>query len=441
MRTRILAAMMVILLVQTAALGASKKPAPSSSVLSEKFLRGAMQGQSGITQIFNDGSECLVVGAPYAQHKRATGAVLVYRPSPQGFPPRPSLLLAGDGNLGWSLVSLGKMERDGKYYFAAGAFSGSGPEVSLAGTVTIFEASQNPRQVRVLEGERAMDKFGYALASGDLNGDGAADLIVGAPYNSPTPALYQRGAVYVFFGPDYDPGQGYRIPASPTAGGIGFSLATGDINGDGIDDLLMQASGKVICYYGVRGAFAPAPASPDAVFSCADAGFGRAIKVLWDLDGDGYKDIAMGADQATIDNVIDSGRLFILRGGSGPRTVDVNVASIDRLAKIDGEPQGGRFGSVIQLIGDAQSGSAPDVAVSAVHADGVSWPMTGKILLFSGLALTDGIDISSARSIPGEARDMHLGSFLAPVAGGRQLAAGAPTEDANTGKVRLFGLR
>jgi hypothetical protein len=302
--------------------------------------------------------------------------------------------------------------------------------------------SDNPQKVGVLEGEDALDKFGYALAAGDVNGDGVPDLIVGAPFNSPSPALYQRGAVYVYFGPNYDPNQSVKISGTAAAGGIGFSLATGDINGDGIDDLLMQASGKVICYYGSRESFAPSPANPDAVFSSADAGFGRAIKVLWDLNNDGCKDIAVGADQATINGVIDSGRLFILKGGPGKRTVNADAVSSDRLAKIDGEPNGGRFGSAIQPVGDQDGDGTPDLAVSAVHADGPRWPMTGKILLFSGVTLTAaGIDLSSARSLPGEARDMHLGSFLALVAGGRQLAAGAPTEDANTGKVRLFDLR
>jgi hypothetical protein len=447
MCTRIVFAIMVCLLasslaLSTPALSAPKKPPSPPSFLSEEFLRGSMQGQSGIAQYLeSEGVECLVVGAPYARHKGASGALLVYFTSPEGFPRRPSLLLEGNGNLGWSLVSLGKVNPGGKNHFAAGAFNGSGSKASLAGTVTIYEMDHNPRKVCVLEGESALDKFGYALATGDVNGDGFPDLIVGAPYNSPSSTLFQRGAVYVYFGPNYDPDQTYKIPATAAIGGIGFSLATGDINGDGVDDLLIQASGKVICFFGSKGPFTPSLSSPDVVFSSADAGFGRAIKVLWDLDGDGYKDIALGADQATINTMIDSGRLFILKGGADKRTVNADAVSSDRLAKIDGEPTCGRFGSAIQLIEDADNDGVPDLAVSAVHADGPSWPMTGKIFLFSGATLTAGATLSTARNIPGQARDMHLGSFLAQVAGGRQLAAGAPTEDANTGKVRLFNLR
>jgi hypothetical protein len=423
-------------------LGASKKAAPAPEFLSQEYLQGSMQGQAGIALDLNaDGREDLVIGAPYALHKGASGALLVYLASGGGFPARPSSLLEGKGNLGWSLVALGDTDGDGKGDFAAGAINGSGEDVSLAGTVIIYKGGPEPLVLTVLEGENALDKFGYVLTSGDLNGDGVLDLIVGAPFHSPSPALYQRGAVYVYFGPGYDPATAVKIPATAANGGIGFSLATGDINGDGLDDLLMGASGKVICYYGAQGSFAPSFASPDVVFKSADAGFGRAIAVLWDLNGDGYKDVAVGANQTTLDDMIDSGRLFILRGGAGSRTVNADAASADLLAKIDGEPNCGRFASTVLAVGDVNGDGTPELAVSAVHADGSPWPMTGKIFLFNGETLTSGAPAASAQAIPGNARDMHLGTFLALVAQGERLAAGAPTENANTGAVRLYDLR
>jgi hypothetical protein len=110
------------------------------------------------------------------------------------------------------------------------------------------------------------------------------------------------------------------------------------------------------------------------------------------------------------------------------------------LAKIDGEPNSGRFGSAILPVGDMDGDGAPDLAVSAVHADGNPWPVTGKIFLFSGATLTSGATVAGAGPIPGDARDMHLGNFLALVAPGKLLAAGAPSERANTGAVRLYSL-
>ena len=429
-----------------AAGGESKKPPRSPPSLSDESLRASRQGQAGIALDLNgDGLEDLVVGAPYSQHKGATGALLFYLSSSRGLPNRPSAVLDGDGNLGWSLAAIGDVDGDGKGDFAAGAFSGSDEDVSLAGTVTIFLGGAEPKKLAVLSGENALDKFGYALAAGDFNGDGRLDLAVGAPFHSPRPDLYQRGAVYVYFGPAFDPATAVKIPATAANGAIGFSLAAGDMSGDGADDLLMQASGKVIAYHG-GGSFLPPnpanpnePSSPDVVFTSKDAGFGRAITVLWDADRDGFRDVAVGADQATIHGARDSGRLFILRGGSGKRTVNADVPSPQLLARIDGEPNCGRFGSVALPVGDVDGDGTPDLAVSALHADGNPWPMTGKIYLLSGGALTAGANVIAA--IPGEARDMHLGSFLALLSKGGQLAAGAPTENANTGRVRLFDLR
>jgi len=434
-------------LFSTAALGAPKEPAPPAPTsLCEESLRAGRQGQAGIALDLNgDGNDDLVIGAPYAQHKKATGALLFYVSNARGFTPRPSAVLEGSGNLGWSLVGLGDVDRDGKADFAAGAFSGSDDEVSLAGTVTLFLGGQEPKALSVLSGENALDKFGYALAAGDLNGDGYRDLVVGAPFHCPSPSLYQRGAVYVYAGPRFDPATAVKIPATSANGGIGFSVAAGDINGDGLDDLLLQATGKVIAYYGGTGFFVAnpqnpgQPGNPDVVFTSTDAGFGRAIAVLWDVNRDGFRDVAVGAEQATIDNVIDSGRVFILAGGTGTRTVNADVASPQRLARIDGEPNCGRFGSVVLPVGDVDRDGTPDLAVSAVHGDGNPWPVTGKIFILSGNTLTEGPQVVTA--IPGQARDMHLGSFLAWVPKRGLLAAGAPTEKANTGRVRLFDLR
>jgi hypothetical protein len=443
MRIRIIISALLLLLAGGGVFHHPALSAANRGILSLWYLEGSKQGQSGIAlNLNNDGLKDLVVGAPYARHPHGrVGALIVYRGTPQGVRKDPVAIIEGNGNLGWSLVALGDITGDGKEDFAAGAFSGGNTEVSLAGTVTIYHARNGkPRSAAVLAGENALDKFGYALAAGDLNGDGILDLIVGAPFHCPSPALYQKGAVYVYFGPNYDPAGAVKIPATATIGGIGFTVAAGDINGDGVDDLLMQASGKVVAYYGSPGAFVPNPAGPDAVFSSADSGFGKAIAVLGDLNGDGFREVAIGADQATINDVPDSGRLFILKGGAGARTINADVFSPDLLAKIDGEPNSGRFGSAILPVGDMDGDGAPDLAVSAVHADGNPWPVTGKIFLFSGATLTSGATVAGAGPIPGDARDMHLGNFLAMVAPVKLLAAGAPSERANTGAVRLYSL-
>jgi hypothetical protein len=435
---------------QALATASSKKGFAPPEFISQESLKGSMQGSSGIAADLNgDGNQDLVIGAPYAQSKGAQGCLLVYLTSSKELQNRSPILLAGEGNLGGSLVVLGDLDGDGKRYFAAGAVNGTGADASLCGTVTIYKGGSTPRKAAVLEGENALDRFGFALASGDLDGNGSPDLIVSAPMHSPTASLYQQGAVYVYFGPDYDPSERIKIvPSAP--GQIGLSLASGDINEDGVDDLLIGASGKMMAYYG-KPSFRDQTPSTDFIFTSKEAGFGSTVAVLFDLDNDGSSELGVGANQATVGGVTRSGRLFILRG-NGTGTINADVPSSSRFAVIDGEPNSGQFGSAI--LATKSTRGEDYVLVSAVHENSVKQkssvktagtfplPMTGKIYLIGKSDLNAGTPAGSLPVLPGTARDMHFGSFLALAEGrwGKWLAAGAPTENKNAGRVRLFDI-
>ena len=99
------------------------------------------------------------------------------------------------------------------------------------------------------DGVTANGDAGTSVATGDINGDGITDLIIGSPY-----ANYSAGYTYVVFGtrggfPNPLPlsslngSNGFRLDGVTANGGAGTSVATGDINGDGIADVIIGSTG------------------------------------------------------------------------------------------------------------------------------------------------------------------------------------------------------
>lgn len=427
---------------------------PAASVV----LKNSQQGQSGgMIDYDGDGIEDLVVGAPYAASGDKIGALLIYKASANGFTATPTWVLTGDDNFGYSFDSLGDVDGDGKADFAVGAYNGDGADVSLAGSVTIFKGGSYGKIIAKIAGDDALDKFGLALKGGcDLNGDGVKDLIVGAPYNTPGPDRYQGGAVYVFFGPDFKEATRVKLPATLTTTGLGNAVACGDLNGDGVGDLVVGAGGKVLVYYG-RSGFNPSTDTPDVTIRNADSKFGSSLALPGDLNGDGLSELAIGATNATASvsgaNKARVGRVYLVRGGTGTRAINLTLdsttatpnANADLLTWIDGAAYFDRFGFALSPAGDVDGDGKPDLAVSAIFADkdgatSITTGLTaGKVYLLKGKELKiDGTatSIAVATSFNGPEYNMQYGNFLFPFSkNGPKLLIGAPTVNKQVGSV------
>jgi hypothetical protein len=152
-----------------------------------------------------------------------------------------------------------------------------------------------------VEGEEEGSQFGFAVAAaGDVNGDGFADVIVGAPYlDIPDQHRSDAGRVYVYLGS----AQGLSTSASFTAsgfgrdlghvGGLGYAVSSGDFDGDGFSDVVASEVGRdrgqVVVFYGS----ASGPSNGRVWRSSGGNFSGRTAAA--DLNGDGYDDLFVSA--------------------------------------------------------------------------------------------------------------------------------------------------
>ncbi|MBI5439765.1 MAG: FG-GAP repeat protein [Deltaproteobacteria bacterium] len=405
-------------------------------------LAGSRQGLSAaFADVDGDGVPDKLVGAPYARSSSGVGVVLVYPGTPQGYETNPSLLLEGGDHFGFAVRNVGDVDGDGREDFAVGAIHGSGDgedEGSLSGAVTIFQGGGKGKVLRRVGGEGPLDKFGFCLAAGDFNGDGRREMSVGAPFHTPEPALFSQGAVYVYLGPESR--RPLRLPAGPAAKGLGWSVAAADVNGDGVDDLLLSATGKVLGFYGGR-SFSPSVATPDLIVESSARGFGRALCAMGDLDGDKVPELAIGAPNAVAEGKQEAGCVLVVRGGTGKRTIrlDGQPAPAELLARVCGASSFDRFGSTLEAVGGGEAGGSLGLAVGAPLADSSAGPLSGAVYYFKASSLAGGAALAGAARIGGLARDQNFGAAM--VSRGRNvLLIGGPRSDGDTGGTVLLDL-
>ncbi|XP_014315482.1 integrin alpha-7 [Myotis lucifugus] len=287
-----------------------------------KFCEGRPQGhdqfgfcQQGAAAAFSPDSHYLLFGAPGTYNWKGLLFVtnidssdpdqLVYKTlDPADRLPGPAGDLALNSYLGFSIDSGKSLVRAEELSFVAGA-----PRANHKGAVVILRKDSASRLVPevMLSGERLTSGFGYSLAVADLNNDGWADLVVGAPY------FFERqeelgGAVYVYMnqGGHWAEVSPLRLCGSPDSM-FGISLAVlGDLNHDGFPDIAVGApfdgDGKVFIYHGSSLGVVIKPSQVLEGEAVSLKSFGYSLSGGLDVDGNHYPDLLVGslADTAVL---------------------------------------------------------------------------------------------------------------------------------------------
>jgi hypothetical protein len=278
------------------------------------------------------------------------------------------------------------------------------------------------------------DELGLGLAgAGDLNGDGLADLVLGAA-GADTPDS-EAGAAWIFYGPAAGEAPDAVWTGELSEDRAGASLAgPGDVDGDGQDDLLVGAWG-VDSGGDLRGAVY-------LVYGPADAGGSLSAAPRWtgksdldylgqrrslsgaDFDGDGLADLAMGAFGYSVSRD-RQGVVYVLSGEADRLTGGVSAES-EATSVLVGTEAGTetQFGMAVSAVGDLNADGFADLAVGGPYYEtgtgegGAAWVFFGPLpagrvtadeaeLVFLGANQWDytGSDLAGAGDIDGDGHD------------------------------------
>jgi len=262
-----------------------------------------------------DGFADVIVGAPnYSYDQTKEGRAYIYHGADCGLSSLANRILEGNKDnalLGSSVGSAGDVNGDGYADVIVGAPGYTNGE-SEEGVARVFLGSNNGVDGvihREYEGNQAGAAFGYAVSTaGDVNGDGYSDVIMGAYLYDGTKT--DEGQAYAFYGsasglssvPDWQTVSGFKYAQYGNA-----VACAGDVNGDGYADVVVGAwnfthgetnEGKVYCYLGSASGLDSIP-DWEVEGSMADINLGRSISSAGDVNGDGYADVVMGAPGGT----------------------------------------------------------------------------------------------------------------------------------------------
>ncbi|MCI0406396.1 MAG: integrin alpha [candidate division Zixibacteria bacterium] len=295
---------------------------------------------------------------------------------------------------GFSVAGAGDVNRDGRADFIVGAPSADPNQLQDAGSAFVYSGADGALLFQK-DGGAADDGFGWSVAgAGDVNGDAYGDFIIGAPFADPD-GLNLAGSVYVYSGASGD--LLFQKNGADIGNNLGYSAAgAGDVDRDGSADFIVGAP--------FADPFGRASAGSAYVYSGASGGLlfqkngaesryrlGTSVAGVGDVDRDGKADFIIGAPGG----LTDSGKAYVYSGEKG-----------FLLFRKRGAAPGDRLGNSVAGAGDVNGDGHPDFIVGA-YLSGLNGPESGAAYLYSGY------DGALLFSVYGEAIGDRLGSAVA----------------------------
>ncbi len=379
---------------RTEIVATSLGPLPSG----ERLFGSAL---AAVGDLNSDGVSDLVVGAwGDDEHGTDTGAFYILYLDTDGNARRAVRIDSGSpgappvddfARFGVAITSVGDLNADGVTDLAVGASKDTVTNRRHGAVHILFMNADGTIADRTVVGSELgggpplaiADSFGSAVTSiGDLDGDGIAELVVGADRDDSGGNL--RGAVYVLFMKADGSVKSFQKIAHDTAGGpaladdsrFGSSVASiGDLDGDGTSDiavgarrdpnsgvnagaiyiLLMNADGTARETHRI--------ADSEGLDLAAEDFLGHAVAGLGDFDGDGVPDLVVSAHQDDTGGVNRGAIYVLLLTPEGSVKRHVKIAN-----QVGGGPELGDdefFGNAVVSVGDLNGDGISDLAVSA----------------------------------------------------------------------------
>ncbi len=368
---------------------------------------------AGAGDVDGDGYDDMIVGAPYYDNGGGNeGIAMLYYGSLTGITANKLMLTSNyaNGYFGGSVAGAGDVNGDGYDDVLVGAKEYTIGK-SHSGVVFLHYGANTGLSTSgfAIQANKADADFGAAVAgAGDVNRDGYADFIVGAP------TYFPEGAIFVYYGTSGNPANPVMLPGFQVNSRFGEAVSSaGDVNGDGYNDIIAgawgtslgeQLEGAAYIYHGSNTGINTV-VSTTLQINQNDARLGVSVSSAGDVNGDGFGDIIVGGHY--YDNgQANEGAAIVYYGTSNgittaapllPTFLEANVAAA-------------YFGASVGGAGDVNGDGYSDVIVGAYNFNN-GQSSEGKAFVFHGSP--SGIKTTSSFSIEGDEVDADLGRSVA----------------------------